>query len=267
MAPISYVAQVKASNMRVELRVNDVPVGIFAPGEAATTAEVPLNEFLVTGRNSATLIAHANPLPSRVLEPWLPGAAPGVQLGAPAQVQVTIVRVGGSAAAPTPVAQLAWNGGAQPVPTTGEKSFDVDIRLPGWAWTRARELQAGDAAAAFQALRALHARLAQKDASSIVALMDLKLQEVTAGAYGVPPGPLRSSFQTGLGRCMNDPTWTLLPIDPGQVDLRLVGGRRMAECLRPGGGHALMYAKQGSQSTFFLPIMLGLLDGRWQVLR
>lgn len=268
MDPVRYIARVKAENTRVELRVNDIPVAIFTPGAARAGAEVPLNEFLVAGSNTVKAIANANPLPSRALDAWAPGADAAVNLGAPAEMQVTITREGGGSASAgfAPVA-LAWNSPAQPVPVAVDRRFDVDTRFPAWAWTRAQEMQPSDGAAAYQALRALHARLVQRDAGGIAAVMDLKLREVTAGAYGVPPEPLRNGLLKGLGQCMADPTWNLLAVEPGQVDLRLVGNRRLAECLRPGGSHALMYAKAGSAATFFLPVMLGLLEGRWQVLR
>lgn len=266
MDPVRYLARIQATNMRVELRVNDVPVAILPPGAAVGGAEVPLNEFLVAGPNRAVAIAHANPLPSRFADPWGPQAEPGVQLGAPASLQVQIVRVGAGSAGFAPV-QLGWNGAAQPAPASIDRSFNVDTPFPSWAWLRARELQGADAAAAYQALRALHDRLARNDAAGIATLMDLKLQEVATGAYRAPAGPLRAGLAQGLAQCMGNPAWTLLPVEPGQVDLRLVAGRRMAECLRPGGAHALTYVKANSRATFFLPVMLGMLEGRWQVLR
>lgn len=268
MDPVRYIARVKADNTRVELRVNDIPVAIFPPGAARTGAEVPLNEFLVPGPNTVRAIVNANPLPSRAADAWAPGADAAVNLGAPAEMHAAITREGGgSASAGFAPVTLAWNGAAQPVPALVDRRFDVDTRFPAWAWTRAQEMQPADGAAAYQALRALHARLAQGDAGGIAAVFDLKLREVSAGAYGVAPEPLRNGLVKGLGQCMGDPAWALLPVDPGQVDLRLVGNRRMVECLRPGGGHALMYTKAGSAATFFLPVMLGLLEGRWQVLR
>jgi len=268
MDPVRYIARVKAGNNRVELRVNDIPAAIFPPRAAKSGAEVPLNEFLVGGVNSVRAIANANPLPSRVLDGWAPGTDAAVNIGAPAEMQVVITREGGgSASAGFAPVTLAWSGAALPTPVQVDRQFDVDTRFPAWAWIRAQQLQPADGAAAYQALRALHARLAQGDAAGIVAVMDLKLREVTSGAYGVAPEPLRNGLLKGLGRCMADPAWKLLPVDPGEVDLRLVGQRRLVECLRPGGGHALTYAKAGSAATFFLPVMLGILDGRWQVLR
>jgi hypothetical protein len=71
----------------------------------------------------------------------------------------------------------------------------------------------------------------------------------------------------GLQACTSDPAWVLLPVAATDVDLRLVGGGRLIECLRRDGQHALCFVKTNTPQTFFLPAKLGFADGAWQVLR
>jgi hypothetical protein len=261
-----YVLRVKASNLRCELRVNDVPVGLFAPGEAEGGAEVPVNEFLLAGGNTLGAVVHAHPRPSRVLQAW--DSQPGVTLGAPASFQAELVREDN--AAPSPGFQplrLHWQGPAVAVPQALGQAFSAAVPTPAWAWSQATELPADGLAAAGAALQKLAAVLQQKDLDTVERLMAVKLGEITQGAYGVDPGPLRAAFRRGLQRCFTEPGWSLLPLGPDDLDLRLVARRRLVECLRPDGRHALTYSKEGSRQTFFLPVMLGLWQGRWQILR
>lgn len=269
MTSTRYVIRVQASNMRVELRINDIPVGLYAPGEAQNPAEVPVNEFLVNGRNTLMVIAHANPLPSRVFEPWSAAAEPKITLGQAATLELTLAPEAAGAAAPAnqPL-RLSWRGAAAMTPAKDEKVFEIAAGLPVWAWTRARELSGADVqSVGYPALLRLREILEHRDIAALEKLQAVKLEEITAGAYGVPSAPLRAAFLKGLSACMNDPSWTLRPCGHADVDLRLVGNRRLIECLRTDGSPALSYVKAGSGQTFFLPTMLGFVDGSWQILR
>jgi hypothetical protein len=265
-----YALQVQAKNMRVEIRINDVPVALFAPEEAATPAEVPINEFLLSGRNVATAIIHAHPRPSLVYEVWSPEQDRKVRQGEPASLQLKLSAqsISGAPVRDAASLQLNWTGLAAPLPQALDKAFEVAGPVPKWAWTRANVLPAPEVLeTAFRALQQLHALLARKELAAFEKLLELKFSELTEGAYGVPAGPLRAGFVKGLSRCMQDPDWLLLPCERPDVDLRLVADGRMVECLRPTGHHALIYEKSGTEESFFLPTMLGHVDGSWQILR
>lgn len=264
-----YLLTVQATNTRVELRVNDIPVGMFAPGEAKAGAEVPINEFLLTGLNTLTAIVHANPVPSRVLQAWAPQDEPRVTPGQAASLKATLTldRVG-QPAPQFPAVGLAWSGVAAATPVLVEASFTPLEAQPVWAWARATALAAPDAwVQAQQGLAKLQALMERKDLAAVEALLVTKIDEMTRLAYGVPSGPLRAGFVRTLANCLSDPQWSMLPIGAADIDLRLVGNKRLVECLRPDGRHAVTFVRAGSSQTFFVPIMWGRLDGAWQILR
>jgi hypothetical protein len=261
-----YVLRVKASNLRCELRINDVPAALYAPGEATGGAEVPVNEFLLPGANQLQAWVGTHPQPSRAREAW--ASQPGVVLGALAGFQAELLREDdGAPSAGFQPLRLAWQGVAEPQPRVLEQAFSAGVATPRWAYTQATALGPEALAAAMAALQQLRALLEQKKVDSVLALMAGKLDEVTRQAYGVPPEPLRAGLQRALQRTLADPAWQPLPLDPAALDLRLVAQGRLVECLRPDGRHAFTWVKPGSSATFFLPVMLGLLQGRWQVLR
>lgn len=264
-----YLLTVQATNTRVELRVNDIPVGMFAPGEAKAGAEVPINEFLLTGLNTLTAIVHANPVPSQLLQAWAPQDEPRVTLGQTASlsVRLTLDR-DGQTVPQLPAVGLTWSGVATATPALVDASFTTLEAQPDWAWTRASTLAAPDALVqAQQGLAKLQALMARKDLATVEALLATKIDEITRLAYGVPSGPLRAGLVRALANCLSDPQWSMLPISSADIDLRLVGNKRMVECMRPDGRHAITYVRAGTSQTFFVPIMWGRLDGSWQILR
>ena len=267
MDAIRYLARIKADNTRVEVRVNDIPVGTFHPGEARDTAEVPVNEFLVSGANRLSVIFHANRRPTQVLQPWNPLDDAATKLGQPASLEVQVVREDPGRASGATVQSVSWSGPAAPLPVRGERDFQVHTAPPAWVWTRAQRLQGDAAGGAFRVLAELHRMLAAGETARLLAVMAVKLREITTGAYGVPEANLRNGLLQALGTCAGDPAWILQPCAAGDVDLRLVGGDRLVECMRPDGLHALTYIHRETHETFFLPAMLGIADGAWQVLR
>ncbi|HYD76638.1 hypothetical protein [Ramlibacter sp.] len=263
-----YVIRLQAANMRCEVRINDIPVALVAPGESAGPIDVPVNEFVIPGSNVMAVTANANPLPSRVREPWAGPAESGVQAGAPARLTARLFAEEGHKPVGwfTPV-DIAWAGPAAPNPVTQEKAFNVGDSSHAWGWTRAAVLNPATAAAdAHPILVHLHRLLQAGDIGGLATVLQAKLQEVTADAYDIAAGPMANALRQQLQACMQSPEWTLLPVDRPQVDLRLVAGRRLVECLRPNGTPALTYVSQ-DEEEFSLPVMLGVLDGRWAVLR
>lgn len=267
MTHFRFLMRAKSINMRVEVRLNDIPVATFGPGEAVDGAEVPLNEFLVANDNVVTAIVNASRPPSRVAEPRGGSPEPGVSPGAPALLELEILRMDGAVADPgfTPV-QLAWRGVETPRPQVEQCQFDGGSEIPKWAWTQARELQVRDMQTAMRGLKEIWAMLDRKDTKSLERVLALKLDEVSA-AYAASAARFRDGFVQAMNRVFREDGWRLLPCQEKDVDLRLVGRRRLVECLRPDGRHALMFVKQNSTETFFIPVKMGDSGGRWQVLR
>ncbi len=260
--------RVISANMWIEFRVNDIPVARYAPGEALNGAEVPLNEFLLERGNSIKMLINAKHPPSTANEGWGLSESRNVRFGAPANIQAEVLRFNDfTRKAEAILARFEWAGIATQSPHVQQQSFDADIALPRWAWTRARKLTQSDHATAFRALKQLWELLQRRDVSTLASLLRLKLEEVAEGAYGVPAEQFREGFVSAIGRVFSEPNWKLLPCGERDVEINFVADGRLAECLRPNGSPALTFIKPNSPEEFSLTVMLGEVDGRWKVLR
>ncbi len=273
MASPRYLVTIKTQNLRVEIRVNDIPVISLLPGEADMPAEVPVNEFLVSGSNVVSVILHAGPVPSQVKSPWTPDEKTGPYAG----ISTLVLRIARYAEDqdttrhdPPPLLSVDWSGVAAPVPQTMERELVVGDSIFPWAWISAERFARLDATTyrpAFDLLNHLHQLLVARQIAEFVAAMRLKLDEITIRAYGVSREPMLATMTRVLEQYSSDPAWTLLPLDPDAIDLRLVADGRLIECLRKDGHRALQYVRPDNQSTFFLPAMVGRFNSSWQVLR
>jgi hypothetical protein len=246
---------------------------MLLPGEADTPVGVPVNEFAVLGVNIVGIALHAAPRPSAAAEPWASDDEAAAYTG-PASISVRVAQYSPSesvaAANPAPLATLEWQGMAAPLPVMLERRFSVDYAYGPWAWQTAQRYDSFDRvlrSRAFDYLAYLHGLLAARRVAEFVDANALRLEEITARAYGVSPLPLRRTLTRAIEQHASSEEWSLLPLDARDIDLRLVAGGRMIECLRTNRHHALEYAHKETPATFFLPAMIGVLGDSWQILR
>lgn len=267
------IIRVQTKNLRAEVWLNGVPVVMFFPGEADTPVGVPVNEFALPGRNMVGVMLHAAPRASAAGEPWAAHADAASYTG-PASLSVRVGQYGPAEsvakATPPPLAVLDWQGVAAPLPSMVERTFTLDYAYGPWAWQSAERYESFDPvlrARAFDYLSYLHGLLAQRRVEEFVAANALRLEEITRRAYGVSPEPMRRTLTRAIEQHAAGDEWSLLPLDPREIDLRLVANGRMIECLRTNRHHALEYARKEGPGTFFLPAMIGVLGNSWQILR
>jgi len=267
------IVRVQTNNLRAEVWLNGAPVAMLFPGEADTPVGVPVNEFAVLGGNVLGILLHAAPRPSAAGEPWASDDEAGSYTG-PASLSVRVAHYSPSesvaASNPAPLATLEWQGLAAPLPVMLERRFNVDFAYGPWAWQSAQRYESFDRvlrARAFDYLAYLHGLLAAGRIAEFVEINKLRLEEITRLAYGVSPQPLRRTLTQAIERHAANEEWSLLPLEAREIDLRLVAGGRMIECLRTNRHHALEYARKESPETFFLPAMIGVLGDSWQILR
>jgi hypothetical protein len=267
------IVRVQTKNLRAEVWVNGAPVAMLFPGEADTPVAVPVNEFAVTGGNVVGIMLHAAPRPSAAGEPWASDGEAASYTG-PASLSVRVAQYGPSesvaAGNPAPLATLDWQGMAAPLPAMAERRFNVDYAYGPWAWQSAQRYDSFDRvlrARAFDYLAYLHGLLAAGRIAEFVEANKLRLEEITARAYGISPQPLRRTLTRAIEQHASNEEWSLSPLDPREIDLRLVAGGRMIECLRTNRHHALEFTRKESPETFFLPAMIGVLGDSWQILR
>jgi hypothetical protein len=121
--------------------------------------------------------------------------------------------------------------------------------------------------ASFDYLTRLHGMLASGRIDDFVRENELKLEEITTRGYGISPAPMRRSLTETIQKHSQDRDWKLLTLERKEIDMRLVAGTRMVECMRNNWQHALQYSKRNSEDSFFLPTMIGLLGDSWRILR
>jgi hypothetical protein len=267
------IVRLKTQNLRAEVWLNGAPVAMLLPGEADTAVGVPVNEFAVQGGNTLGILLHAAPRPSAAGEPWASDDEAASYTG-PASLAVRVAQYSPSesvaAANPAPLATLDWQGVATPVPVMMERRFNVDFAYGPWAWQSAQRYESFDRvlrARAMDYIAYLHGMLAAGRVAEFVEINRLRLEEITARAYGVSPRPLRRTMTQALEQRATSEEWSLLPLEPREIDLRRVASGRMIECLRSNRHHALEYVRKESSDTFFLPAMIGVLGDSWQILR
>lgn len=267
------IVRVQAKNLRAEIWLNGAPVAMLLPGEADTPVGVPVNEFAVPGGNVVGVLLHAAPRPSAAAEPWALDEQAASYTG-PASLSLRVAQYAPSesvaAANPAPLAALDWQGLAAPLPVMMERRFNVDYGYGPWAWQSAQRYDSFDRVLRSRAvdyLVYLHGLLAAGRVAEFVDINTLRLEEITTRAYGVSPQPLRRTLTRAIEQHASNEEWSLLPLDPREIDLRLIAGGRMIECLRANRQHALEYTHKQSPATFFLPAMIGVLGDSWQILR
>jgi hypothetical protein len=266
------IARVETKGLRAELWANDVPAVMLYPGEADTPIGVPLNELLNSGRNQIGVLLHAAPLASRAADPW-PEDPLARSYRGPASIKLRLAEYGPDQKVtsdnPPAIATIEWSGTAVPTPSMLTREFDLAAPLGPWAWQRAERfspLGAPVRARAIEYLKSLDEMLTAKRYDEYIAENSYKVEEMTARAYGVSPAPFRRSMLQVMEEHGREP-WRLAPFDPATLDLRPAGGGRLIDCLRTDRHPVFEYTRPDSKDTFFLPAMIGVVDGHWRVLR
>jgi len=271
MALPRYIVRADFSNVRAEVLVNDIPVAMLGPGDSSPFV-VPVNQFVVKGRNSLGVILHAGPDIGTADQPWPNGVgAPGYTGPATATIRIGYYAENETALGTDKPAlvSLHWEGMATPRPQRLERAFDAAIEAAPFAWQSATPIAVVDAATRVQALDylgRLHALLAHAQFDEFIGEQSVKLEEIAKVAYGVPADYMRAPMLQAL-RAHSAPPYALEPFNRDDIDLRLIANGRMIECLKRGRRPLFEFRRPGSDETLSLPVMLGRIDGRWQVLR
>lgn len=266
-----FVLSFKFSNVRAEAWVNDVPVGMLQPGYNSP-ASIPVNEFIVQGRNTVSIVLHAGPVPSQADQPW-PNDPAAVSYHGAAKLSMTLAlyqpEQNPLSDTPPPAASIEWEGVAAPLPERIDREFSISVAFGTWTWERATRFSAIDASLRYQAmdyLKFLHGLIATQQFDRFLDQSSLKLEEASDRAYAISSEQMKRSTLQML-QSHSQPPWVLDPLDPDTVDLRLVGSGRMIQCLRRDRSQVVQFRKPESRATFFLPLMIGRLGNAWVLLR
>ena len=260
MAMPRFLVKSITRNLRAEIRVNDIPVATIDPVDSGPLV-IPVNQYLLKGINTLTVVQSKGQ------------AVRASDADQAASLAITIAVYDTNETAlgtdKLPMAELKWMGPALAAPETLSAQFSAPANTPSFAWQQAVKFESIDPQTRLQVLEELHqlyALLVAGDFADFVNEQRLKLHEVANVAYGMPDGTLQAQMLAAL-TSSSKPPFVLSPFASEGINLRLVAGGRMIECRQRDGRHVFEYRKPGTDQSFFVPTMVGNLDGRWQVLR
>jgi hypothetical protein len=267
-----FVIRAQTANLRVEVWVNDIPVSYLLCDQASSPVAIPVNQYLVKGKNAIRVVLHPGPVPSRALDSWASEReALGYTGTASLSLRFAKESTGQEATAQNggPLVAISWQGLAATQPLPMEREFMLDEPAGPWAWETATRFRSLDSAVREQAsnyVRRLYGLLAAKQFDAYILESSTKLDELTEGAYGAPAEPMRRGMLRALQDHSEAP-YKLQPLEISDEGMRLVAGGRMIECLRKDRRHLLEYVHPGQDGAFFLPTMIGKVDSVWKILR
>jgi hypothetical protein len=138
-----------------------------------------------------------------------------------------------------------------------------------WSWERATSLDPTDTlvrARAVGVLSDLHALLRAGEPDAFLNAIGRKLEEASR-AYGIGLDTIRATVRGQFAQRATPP-FVLVPFEPGALDLRAAAGRRLLVCTVGDRRPVLRFEDSTRPGReFSLPVMLGQVDGRLEVLR
>jgi hypothetical protein len=255
----------RIQNCTVEVRVNQIPV-VHLNATKERTQSRPVVEFLVSGKNTLEMVVNPGATPSRALDASaVADSIPGSRVLAalteyeegeyPFRGGRTLARIEYDAGNGAPPKALLLS--SDPITLTSSHA---------WAWQSAaiNSLDSATMTALTQMLHTMHQALSAHHAAPILDLMRVYYNEYALAYPGQTVDQLLQDVSDSIST--NSSKWNVAPLDPAQFDFRLCAGGRLVECI----DHAwnpVIRADVGEDLPYDFPIMAGLYQGRWQVLR
>ncbi len=256
------VLRLESAGCEAEAVFNGVP--LLRTGAARPAAAMAVHEYTLAGANGLRLVV--GPAPGAEPEPHLADGR------AWASLRLLLPRVGSVAhpASARTLAQLDWAPAADTVyetPLSLDASVELPISFPRWRWFDAPVVEDTPALRREVAtyLLPIALGLARGNPEPLVQAARLKLEDL-ATAYQRPlaedVGRLRLHVQQLHAA---QPLKPVLPA-AAKLQLRLVGGGRLIECLAGDGSPALASETAGGGRVAW-PVRLAAVDGRFYVVR
>jgi hypothetical protein len=267
-----FVIRVQTVNLRVEVWMNDIPVGFLSRNAGKAPVAIPVNQFLINGRNLIRVVLHAGPVPSRAGEPWSNDKEAIGYVG-PASLSLNFTKETTEQASPSqnasPLVAVDWQGTADPRPSRLEREITLDDVVGPWAWETAVRFPLIDSelrAQVHEYLKLLYGLLTARQFDAFLSESATKLEELTVRAYGASAESLGRGMLQAF-QVHSVAPYHLLPLELSEVDMRPVAGGRLIDCLRKNRRHVFEYVDPEEEDSFFLPTMIGKVGSQWRILR
>ena len=247
----------------VEVWLNDIPLMRANAGPDPKLLTLPVAEYLRDGDNVVTVVPYpgATPSMSRQSQP--------TQLSQDARFETRLVfyeegEFPGSGGGREAIKLAAGADSAMALgPMTGRRS--VQGRGGPWAWERAKllSLTSDVRAQLVRAIQFAHSAFANLDVDALQNFGQPYFAD-HARAYPAISASVRAErFRRGFAARPGDPPWKVAPLDPAALDLRPCAEGRLVELIDRDFRPVL----RAESVHYPFPMFVGLLDGRWHMLR
>jgi hypothetical protein len=246
--PAQYRLGVECSDLRLEVRLNGLPV--FSQAGGMRNRNALINHWIVDGRNTVSVLVAAPE-----------GDAPA-DASPRAQIIITID------GAPAYTFNREPGASAKPLPLAAAGEFQSGASFGEWSWQRADTVGLNRATIteinaylqrAFEVLNAA-------DLGQTRALFRVKAEE-HAVAFGIPTARHLQNQDDFFRDLFAQPNWAMEPINFERLEYTLYLGGRVLGVRYKDGSDVLRSKPFGDGEVFRIPLLLSKLNGQWTVVR
>jgi hypothetical protein len=236
------VAQFAFHHVNGEVRVNGIPIWSVPKDLGMTDQTLPINAYLVAGTNTAELVLEIEGTPSTCMRPHQVKPKDD-QLGV-----LRVIRMGLEGGFPAPstgtvLGSVEWQGKLEKneqCPRSVSFAFDAGSGFGPWSWQAAPSLKLDEATVleAQVLIEQVRACLRSGNAKELLRLIEVNFRE-TGEAFGATSDAEDvAQLEQWIVQWAEEPE-RVLPMDPAELDLRLVAADRIIMALNKDWTHAV----------------------------
>jgi hypothetical protein len=250
---------------RVELYVNGFPVG-RAGGGLQPYIATPVPEFLIDGKNKLEVVLGTGATPSTALD----GEASCIKAVPQMKVTARIVKFkDGEMTGPgtgETLMEIEWSGETEDAfPKIISKVVDLGKLFGEWKWQTAEKLTLDEATkkSAIEFIKMIQKNYANCKPEEIVKFAKFKHEEAVRSYPAYGDIDFNEMLIEQLKEMAEHPKWIPGELPVEDYDLRLIAGGKVIEAVAKDWRPIIRMAG----GDFGYPMMIGRIDGNWQILR
>jgi hypothetical protein len=251
MPLFAYTFEAMCDGLSAVVRLNDLPAITLVTPHKAELAGHMINAWLLEGDNA--LEATLARVPGATNEPMF---------------DMRLQKISAEGEEETLV-YYRWTPDESPLPDEGPAAvfrhhMHVTSAFGRWQWQDAPAYHPSDRAGIEAAVGAFHRAAAQRDKRAMVAMLDIKLEEV-GRAGGRSHDLMRQRQEVYFSSFVDEPDFALQPLDPAAIVLTPYANGRVVAVKGPGGASPILGA--GGGMLFEFDLILARVGAEWRIVR
>jgi hypothetical protein len=238
----TYVAQFAFHHVTGEVRINGIPIWSVPKDLGMTDQTIPINAYMIAGTNSAELVIDIEGSPSTCMRQRQ------VKPKDEQLASLRIIRMGLDGGFPAPstgtmLGSVEWLGSqekSEQCPRSVSVAFDGGAGFGTWSWQTAPSLRLDEATVleAQVLIEQVRSCLRTGNAKDLLRLIEVNFRE-TGEAFGATGDAEDiAQLEQWIVQWAAEPE-RVLPMDPAELDLRLVAQDRLLMALNKDWTHAV----------------------------